>query len=282
MRKHRTLLLAIGLVIFVISFNLVQGARSFFMLLKKERINIVLYSANTMFYSLGIKDNLSYAVSFAADLKVRVPGGYGEYRTGALGKLIALEKKTDIIRRTFSVATSAFTDYYFIPRLNEVYYGQEIPTDDIDPSFKDIIFTKSNANFIERIYIYTQFISRSRKFKKLPQTADFTKTYQGYFYGQTFREERKNVQILYKYSSRTASAVGSVLEGSGIRVADMTQVQTNTLGCAIQENSDKYSATAEFIASFFKCSLLKGKTGIYDIMFTLGDREQEWEINGSI
>ena len=60
---------------------------------KKDRVNIVFYGKNTVYYSLGKYDGVHYFISFYPDVKVKVPGGYGNYRVGGLGKLVELEKK---------------------------------------------------------------------------------------------------------------------------------------------------------------------------------------------
>ena len=62
----------------------------------RDKINVVFYGENTRFYSLDQK-NISYLLSFPSSIKVMVPGGYGEYKVGAIGKLASLEKKTNYI-----------------------------------------------------------------------------------------------------------------------------------------------------------------------------------------
>ena len=79
---------------------------------KKDRVNVVFYGKNTVYYSLGKYDGVHYFISFYSDVKVKVPGGYGNYRIGGLGKLVELEK-SDIFRKTFSVTTASTVDRYF-------------------------------------------------------------------------------------------------------------------------------------------------------------------------
>src|SRR5438105_4409981 len=76
-----------------------------------ERLNIVVLGQTPLLYSLDRTHSVDYLVSFYPDLKIQVPGGYGRYRFGALGKLIELTLDPDILKRSFSSATSTFTPF---------------------------------------------------------------------------------------------------------------------------------------------------------------------------
>src|SRR5689334_15962905 len=99
--KKPLILLILILFIGYLGFRYIGSALTIF---KKDRVNIVVYGQNTAFYSIGLSDAGNYIVPFYPDLKIELPGGYGMYRVGAIGKLVELEKKPDILRRSFSQA----------------------------------------------------------------------------------------------------------------------------------------------------------------------------------
>lgn len=257
----------------------------------KERANVIFYGKNANFYSFGLKDDLHYLISFYPDLQLQVPGGYGYYRVGALGKLVNLEKDPEILRQTFSLATSTFVNYYFLPKKTDIYYGEEEENAADKPSFTDVFFSQTNASLTDRLYIYLIFLGkRPQEFNILRELSslkkdgsvrfsldDFSKKFQGYFYQKIFREEKKNIQVIYHKNITTATQLAQILEGNGIRVADLTQGQRPNKGCYVKENLSSHSKTAVEISNFFKCALIKESTGIYDIIYIVGDREQDWE-----
>ncbi|QQG44141.1 MAG: hypothetical protein HYW86_04760 [Candidatus Roizmanbacteria bacterium] len=285
----RSVLLIISALII---FTLIREAKDSLFFQDKERINLIMYGEDTRFFSLGNKDKVHYVISFFPDLRVPVPGGYGDYRVGGLGKLAKLEKKPEIIKKTFSLTTKTFVDFYFLPEKIDIYYGDSRKEKFAIPSFNEVFFSESNAGWFDRLYIYLQFLrKRPQEFNQLKNLVtnkkegnqlfsleDFAKTYQGYFYQKIFREEKKNVQIIYPQSATTASSMGAILEGNGIRIADMTWVEDSKKSCFIKENLSKHSLTAGKIALFFGCNLVQDKTGIYDIIFVVGSKEREWEI----
>ncbi len=244
----------------------------------RQRINIVIYNKDTpYYYSISTIDNLHYAVPFGADQEILLPGGYGKYRVGALRKLVHLEKKPELMQRAFSYATGTFVDYYFFPRSVEIYYGKNIAG--IAPVFsvKDIVTMYSNASTIDRIYIAMRLIGKQvQDFRTIHFNAAFKKTTQGYWYQKIFRSEQKNIQIQYARSWLTASEVGEIIEGNGIRVADITKENSNGRKCVIKEDTSAHSASARALSRFFHCDIMRDKTGIYDIILMLGEKEEEW------
>ena len=275
------------LVIFVIL--VIRSLRESLFFSGKERVNLVVYGKNANFFSLGLKDDLHYKIPFYPDLQLVTPGGYGYYRVGALGKLVNLEKNPEILRRTFSLTTSTFVNYYFLPKKMNIYYGKEEESG--KPSFTDIFFSETNASFIDSIYLYLAFLGkRPQEFNVLMEISslkkdgsvrfsldEFNKKFQGYFYQKVFREEKKNIQIIYSKNITAASYMGQILEGTGIRVADLSQEEKTTKGCFIKENLSIHSKTAIEISNFFKCDLVKENTGVYDIIYVIGERERDWE-----
>lgn len=262
----------------------------------KDRLNVIFYGTNTVFYSLGKSDNVDYFMSFYPDLKVSVPGGYGDYRVGGLGKLVSLEHKPDILRKAFSVTTSSTIDRYFYQATNDIYYGQE----KLDiaslkaPSFRDIFFASSDSNFFDRFFVFLQFAQRGRdQYEEIDyrsylgndeeffQDKDFERRYQGYLYNRAFRKEQKTVQILYASSYKTAVYLSKIIEGDGIRVVDLSEYDTPAGGggkCQVIEDAPSFSISSRSVALFFGCSLTRGKTVSSDIIMKLGDTERLWEV----
>ena len=288
--RHKTAL-RLGVVLCIVVFGVIvlrQLLESAFFI-KEDRINILFYSSKSIYYSFEKGGEVHYVTTFNADSRTAVPGGYGVYRIGALGKLISLEKNSELLKRTFSRITGSMIDFYFYPKTEEIYYGSQesIKT----PSFSEIFFLSSNANFFDKIYIYTQFIGKHNtdfeeiRIKKI-QTGDsvllsdstFARQYLGYFYHKTLRKENKTVQLLYKDSYIAARSMSRVIDGEGIRVVDIDVMQNQVGPCVVKENILKnYSRTAKEIAEFFHCILIKGKGRVSDIVVDLGKSEGEWE-----
>lgn len=256
---------------------------------KDDRVNILFYSSQSIYFSLEKGGEVHYVTTFNADGRTAVPGGYGIYRMGALGKLIVLEKNPELLKRTFSRITGSMIDYYFYPQTEEIYYGAEERIR--IPSLRDILFLSSNANIFDRIYIYMHYIGKHRtdfeeiRIKKI-ETRDsvllsdmtFARQYLGYFYHKTLRKENKTVQLLYRDSYTAARSMSRVIDGEGIRVVDIDVMQNQVGPCVVKENTQKnYSRTAKVIAQFFHCILIKGKGRISDIVVELGKIEGEWE-----
>ncbi|MBI3620190.1 hypothetical protein HY214_03560, partial [Candidatus Roizmanbacteria bacterium] len=246
----------------------------------RNRINILLYGQEARFYSIGISDATNYYVQFDPDFKVDIPGGYGKYRIGSIGKLADLENKPDIYRRTFSALIGTFLNYYFYPSRSDIYYGGKTGNEFLPLSLKDIFLSASNANLFERFYLFL-FATRlgTGKYKNLPFSPDsFRGEYQGYFYHEVYRKEKLSVQILYSNSYKTAGKISEIIEGQGIRVGDISQ-EKQTDFCKVSEQTTKrFSQTAQALANYFNCSLEQNSTGAYDILFTLGHLEKDWEI----
>ncbi|OGK62641.1 hypothetical protein A2334_03285 [Candidatus Roizmanbacteria bacterium RIFOXYB2_FULL_38_10] len=263
--------------------------------IKKDRINVVYYGKNTIFYSLGKYDGVHYFISFYPDVKVKVPGGYGSYRVGALGKMIVLEKKSDLIRKAFSATIASTVDKYYYRSSQEIYYGKE-ELDETSfgfPSFGDIFFSPSNSNIFDRIFIFLKFVGKQkRQFEKIEyksyigveeeffQDKDFAKKYQGFLYNRIYRKEQKTVQIIYHRSYNTALLISKIIEGDGIRVVDLSEntKEGTERSCKIIEQGDRFSQSAIDMAAFFTCKLSHGRTESSDIIIQLGIAEKEWEI----
>lgn len=260
---------------------------------KKDRINIVFYGEKTRYYSLGRLDGVHYYLSLFPDVKVKVPGGYGNYRVGGLGKLVKLEKNPDLIRRTFSVTTASTVDRYFYTGSSEIFYGKDgADMEDFTfPAFAEVFLTRTNANIFDKLFIYSAFLGkRKNQFSPIEykssigvdeeffQDKDFAKKYQGFLYNRIYRKEQKTVQIFYQDSYKTAFFLSKVIEGDGIRVSDLSQREIPTGRCEVIEEANAFSQSAKDLAVFFSCDLKKGKTESSDIIMKLGSLEKEWGI----
>ncbi len=258
-----------------------------------ERVNFAVYGKYPVVYSLGIKDKTNYKIMFYPDLKVQIPGGYGLYRVGAIGKLVKLEGVPSIFKKVFSSAVFSFIDFYFYPSGEEIYYGQN---DKIEDKFKPLSFfsLKSNASFFDKVYLsMILYLRRKSDFNTLDLISDASsnkdeilsvddlyKHNLGYLYKSLYRKEKRNIQIIYTKKYETAVNLSRIIEGSGIRVVDISVGKVDNMkDCKVIEGADRFSQTAIDLSAFFNCHLEKGKTDVSDIIFNLDSAEKDWEIN---
>lgn len=290
-QKRPIILYFTVLLMFVLFINSIRSSLFF---KHQERVNVVFYDREPVFYSLGIDDGINYYINFYPDIRLTVPGGYGWYRVGGLKKIVALEKKPEIFKKSFSVATASFINLYFYTQGDDVYYGKDENKDRfLIPSVQQFFLSPSNAGFIDRCYVFFRLIGKRKSDfieigpeKKIVQNEEIfaneelIKNYQGYFYKKTYRNENLNVQIVYTKSLLTAKTIGSIIEGEGTRVVDFTRSDKDLPRgfCRVIEDSQKFSQTAVHLADFFKCSLVRGKNEISDIILELGQTEADWEI----
>ncbi len=261
---------------------------------KKERINLVFYGQETHYYSLDTKKNVNYYLNFPADLKMNVPGGYGQYRLGGIGKLIFLEKKPSLLISTFSNATSSFLDFYFYFNQPKIYYGFRINDQLSYPSFGMLFYSSSNASFFDRLYLAYYFLkTRKNSFSLLPLVYDSNKQWdankffsltQGYFYQESLYHENLNLQIIYPtkingndlFLSQSINSLVRIIEGQGIRVSDLTPAFRDKKECLVIEDKENFSATSQKLAQFFRCQLKRKKTNPFDIVLILNNEAKRW------
>ncbi len=275
---------------------LIIGIRSFsesLFFIKKDRVNVVFYGKETTYYSLGKQDGVNYVMPFYPDIKVNVPEGYGNYRVGGLGKLMYLEKKGDILRKTFSVMTASSVDRYFYEVSDTIFYGKEEDNSFKLPGLKNIFYSASNSNLFDRLFVWLQFVGkRKQQFEEINFKSqlgadeeffldrDFAKKYQGFLYNRLYRDEQKTVQIQYKDSYKTAYVLSRIIEGDGIRVTDLMQQDSlmQDTSCEVVENTKIFSQSARDVAIFFSCQLKEGTTESSDIIIKLNSAEKDWFI----
>jgi len=259
----------------------------------RDKISVIFYGENIRFYSLDRK-NINYLLSFPNSVKVIVPGGYGEYKAGAVGKLASLEKNPEVIRKTFSAVTATLVDFYFYPKKTTIYHQDSPSNSNETPTIKEIFLTNSNATLIDRLFIFYFFTTSNQEDY---QTIDlkpfelghgnaifdyngFYKKFQGSFFQKTYRDYDINVQIVYTKSYKTALLLSQMIEGEGIRVVDLSSKDEFIKGCLLIANKEiSTTKTYQRLANFFKCSLKIGETTVSDIILVLGDLEKEWAIN---
>jgi len=254
---------------------------------------VVVYGGNTYFYSLDVKSKQHYYIPFASDLQVDVPGGYGTYRIGSLGKLGALDGNERLIQKTFSATTSSFVHYAFFPSSPDVIYNEELVEEIEKPRFMNLLTYESNATILDRLYLAIHLRAPQKDeftriaYRQIEDTVLGSKSFQsdtfvkrsiGLLFQPTYRDEQKSTQILFTQSRLTAERVSQVLEGNGIRVSDISLDMEKSSNCAVIYSDDTPPQTAIDIGHFFACPLMAGKTDIYDILLVLGEREGEWEI----
>lgn len=269
--------LAVGLILFFIW----HAWHNSVLVHTSDRVTVAVYGETTTVYSFGIEDGITYAFVFPPDLRLTIPGGYGEYRTGAVGKLTALENNPDIIRRTFALATASFVDLYYYPASETIYYGEEAQRSSaFRHNFWSLSSLKTNGSIIDTLYLSYIIGKKGDSFAVISPSSveDFRKSYMGYLYRDPFRQENKTVQIRYANRYAVATAVSDILEGTGINVSDLSVDDGVVEQCTIIENTAEPSQTAAAISAFFGCRIGQGETDIYDILVTLGPIESSWEI----
>src|SRR3989344_1187581 len=259
--------------VFVLATGFVRAVKTF----KKDRLNVLFYSEKPVFFSLGVREGVHYRGVFTDDVLLQVPGGYGRYRAGALGKLSQIEKDETIIQRAFSAAVSSYVDFYFYPKSSIIYFDQSDKNSRISIlTLVRTIFSRqhiTNTNLWDRIFLFASFMStRKNSFIDLPidqftqqdeqLTFDdraFAKKHQGFFYQKSIREEEENVEIVYGESYEAAEFISRILEGEGMHVVD---IATDDLPktCIINEDiSSQISRTAYYLAHMFDCEVRQQK-----------------------
>lgn len=288
--SYKIIVLFITGVFLFLLFNSFQKSLFF---QKPDRLNVLFYGPKTRYISFGLEDKINYYINFFPDLEIEVPGGYGWYRVGGIGKLAQLEKNDKIFQRAFSLNTASFTHFYFYPKKTVIYYGNKKNNQFIKPSIGEIFSFNSNANIFDRIYIFllvSKFNANDYRALKINLakrrgedkilTKQSLKRLEGFFYQTTYRKERKSVQIIYTKEYKNPLFISYILEGEGIKVVDISQAEKKKgdSSCVVIEGGEVFSDTAYGLANFFNCRLKRGKTQISDIILALGRLEEDWEI----
>ena len=272
-----------GFFLVCLIYYIFKSAVSSVFLKGNDKTNVVFYGKNTRLYSIGISDTY-YILTFSPTSKVLIPGGYGKYRLGAIGKIASLDRDPDLIKRAMSSATSSFVDLYFYTNSGTIFY-EDPAKYELFPTLKEFFLSKSDASLIDRFFVCVNLSNRNKNFYKIINLSDdfseetFNKNYQGSFYSKILREEGENLQIRYRKSYQTAKIVSRIVEGEGIRVVDLSESKYASKNCRlIIKNEKKQTKTVKSLANFFHCQVISGETEISDIILELGDLEEKWAI----
>ena len=293
-RKIIYALLLIALIFYVI-YKVVNLISSSLFIKRPDRINFILYGPETKYYSIDARYSQNYVIPFNPDVQVNVPGGYGKYRVGSIGKLAQLEKDKELIRKTFASTTTTFVHFAFYKSLDDIYY-ENWDEKGGKPSIKEILFSSSNASVLDRIYIAISLMNNTdNEFKLISYQKgrddvlndvifhedEYIKNSIGLLYQTRYRNDHESVQVRYPKDYRTAKRISSILEGNGIRVSDISFDIEERDRCSVIHSKEKPSNTAKDIGAYFGCTLIYGKTDVYDILFVLGEVERDWKISSN-
>ncbi|MCS6956678.1 MAG: hypothetical protein NZM02_02425 [Patescibacteria group bacterium] len=268
---------------FILFFILFKELQNSVFLKKKERINILFYGENVKYLSLSSL-GINYLLEIPVKTKILVPGGYGFYKVGALGKLASLEKKPEIIERAFSGATSSFVDLYFYSD-DKVYYSDS-KKESFFSKINFLFFSSSNANFLDRLFLFFKIINKKQSDYKIIKIdfdpfdqEKFNEKYQGIFYKKNYREKKPSLQIIYEKSYSTAYFLSQIINGEGIRVIDLSFEDNNQKMSHCQIITKKIDNISKDLADYFNCQIKKGNPLISDIILKLNSLENQWLIN---
>ena len=278
------ILLIVFISIFIYLF--IKSVKSSIFLRNKEKVNVVFYGQSSFFYSFDRGGDTNYIIKLSSDLKSLIPGGYGFYRLGSLGKLVSLEKDPELFQKTFSVATSSIVDFYFYPKDLAVYYDNKDKNGNF-PSISNILFYKSNANWIDKFFLYFLFSDRNLNHYKTIDSSNYDdtlslgKNIQGTLYKRIYRKVGDNIQIIYQENYRAAVLIGTIIDGEGIRVVDISQNDEKHNRCLLISNKKERLSEPiiKDLQSFFHCQSKVGDTESSDIIFKLGNLEKDWSAN---
>ncbi|MCX7956219.1 MAG: hypothetical protein N2593_03920 [Patescibacteria group bacterium] len=285
MRFKKIIFIFVFILLFFLFIN--QFFSSVF-LKNKERINIIFYDKRVQYFSLS-SSGINYLINIPINTKVLVPGGYGFYRVGAVGKLAYLEKNPEIIKKTFSGTTSSFVDLYFYDNKDKIYY-YENDKNSIIPRINFLFFSSSNANFFDRIILFFKLFNKRKSDYKIIDIKefdilnqdDFNKLYQGIFYKKKYREIMSTVQIIYKKDYLTAYFLSQIINGEGIRVVDLdtdkNKRNNKIKNCEII--TKEINEISKNLAHYFGCNIKKEKNEllISDIIFKIENLENYWSV----
>lgn len=254
------------------------------------------YNAHPTVYSFGLQDGLVYAFAFSPEWELQVPGCYGTYKVGGVGKLSGYDQRPVLFQHSFSaMSNSMVTHYFYDPAaLKTIYFAESNnPVEIFRPTTLEILRYSSTMSWLDRLYIALLFfktpsnrvntitdvpITKNKDAVALDETR-FRTRFQGLLFDEQLRREKRSIQLIYTKNYNGAETVSHILEGSGARVVDITDVQSvRTQKCVVIEETEPFSQTGQYIARFFHCDLQKGKTDIYDTILQLGEIEKQWEV----
>lgn len=256
----------------------------------KDRIQVLVYDGKAATVtSFDMRDGVDYQILFDAKTSVTVPGGYKQYEVENIGKLSYLEKDPLLILRTFSSAISSMVDVIVYPSRDVSFSSQRFSVITSLIRFSQ----NSNLNFLERMYLAIILSGHrdkpieikdvdSRNEKGIFDEKHFAKTYRGYLYHTSLRDENKAVIATYNTSHLAADRVSRILEGEGIRVVDISQnnKKDDESFCQItlSEHRQGMEVTKNFLQNTFGCIIEPTSTIDEALILNIGEQmEKKWE-----
>lgn len=285
---RRPVYVVLGLLILVLLVKWLTGSLFF---TAPKRLQILVYGQDSRIYSIDTRGSNHYIIHFAPNERLGVPGGYGYYRVGALGKLVALEKNPYILGKAFSAASSSFVTYSFYPPKDTIYNGDKVSGAVTMPRATELFTYPSNANVFDRLYLFLHFLqvkksdylllrsrgdSQDKNGARMFVPANFSKENEGYIFNSAYRRERKTVQIIYTEDYNAARDISNILEGNGIRVVDIKKLEKSDSKCTITDIEE--SETSRDVGKFFGCTVRVGHSEVSDILFDMRGIEEQWQI----
>ena len=271
----------IAVLVLILAVWSVQTYRKSFFMSPMQRVNIGIWGKRSMIISYNLTAPRHTLIMFSNTYPVDIPGGLQGYTIGALGKLVALEKKPLIYKKALSAAGDVLVHKVQYQTTDDIYYddyGNMSEDVELQAHIRKALFGPGELTLFERLFLWSRLseITSVQTARHLvsSQKPDIT------LYEKAFRNEKKLVQIRYAQGASSAFAFAGMLENIGIRVADSMRVdrdQSMAQTCTVMEADGEKSATAAFIVDYFGCAHVTGQTGLYEIIFTLGPViEQEW------
>lgn len=291
-RKKAIFVFVLLLCIGYLGYIIYRGYSKSLFATHQSRITTVFFTQSGVELISYGDDGIHYKVKVPAEVKLRVPGGYGIYKAGAIHRLAELEKKPYILHEVGTYFASSFIDGYVVPSTESLPGGgislaslilkSQSSFSTLDKLFIAWLAFNTEDESIKEIDIFTKEESQDL----LLDYKDLQKSLQGILYHREFRDEGKTVKILYLQSGQAGEALAAILEGSGIRVGDIgytTQIDhANEERCVVYESAQTHSLAALKIASYFECDLRsesKSEASGYDILLVMPKGfEAKWDL----
>lgn len=284
MRYRLYILIAGVLLVFLILGTVLYRdySQSFFSS-TSGRINIGVWGEHTYVLSLGKTTRQHYIFIFENSHVIDVPGGLKSYKIGALGKLAYLENDPNLFVKALSQGSGIIIHKALYKDTDTIYYDEEESISRLNEVMNDLqldVLKAGDLNLFDRIFVYTTLAqARPSQINVIKMGEEAPKV--GALLDKAFRNEKKLVQILFVSSESTAVFLSKMLENTGIRVADISQGESDrgVQKCSVVESGTEFSQTSIFMSTYFGCSLVKGNTGLYEVQWRLDTpTEEKWRL----
>lgn len=276
--KGRIVRFGILIVLLYASFVIFNDLRTSLFFKTEGRYTLLIYDRFPYVLSMDFSKKYHTLIILQHNVEEKIPGGYGKYRIGALGKLAYLENDFTLVNRAVSSLIMAPIQGSIIAFHPELYHDDNSDLISFNLNFRHLFLMnyKSNISFFNRLFI----LMESYKIENVPDRYEIIYDVNGLvgrLYDETFRSENRTVQLIYNnYSS--ANELANIFNGYGIQVVDISKsLTTQRERCYIVEEGSYHSRTAEFIGAYLGCKLGFGETDISDIIVSLDEQiEKNW------